>query len=327
MRRRSFNISVVPRGNQSTLILKPKRGRTNLSDLAKATSFFSDWLYKLPDSMADCEKHLNKIYHSIPKEISYFYGVERHIDVKGNNQNEFCYPIGAGTDVTDALSSYFLNPSVLKVGSTLSKYTIEGHFVRVNNTKTGELIFSQVSNDVYYNSTIRNAKILSRKKLKKIAIEIPLNMDSLPKNIEFSKFWNSVISNYQSDIEETDLYKKINTLRNNFIQKEKEFIKSVALYKEYRQRAMNAQKNQFMAQLILKAMTSYYSSSTRNDLKNEISSLEENHRALLNESVKINSKMNGLIRKLNTIQNELHRNLINVNVPINDIPVINTELY
>lgn len=324
-----FLVRLIPKGPVDILSFTPQSRETKPDGISDAISFFNKLLYNLPDDLKDCRNHFKKVYSSIPKNVNYYYVVEKHFDINGNSHKQYCFPIGAGESVVDAYATYLLSPHV---GPDLkNSFSEQGHFVKARNDGD-DLLFEPLADD--YHLQKKAAHILSRDRLKKITLSMPLDDAPIPESLQYSRYWLSVTTKYENQIKENHAYDRLSQLNKQFTETEKQFYANVRLYREYKARQAEAARSAGLVSLILQAgslAAGAYAAENAKTMKDELKMLAENQQALAKEVQLANQNALNNIEQAQQIKTETLNELRRINVPFNDDPKIDIiwsrELY
>jgi len=306
-----------------SLHFKLRNANTDVvSELPTAINFFNEFLYEYSESKNSCLKHFHKLYKTLPKDVNYYFNVETYSYRDGGTFQRFCYPIGTGKDEVDALSSHLLIPSISSTRPNSVTSIKDGHFVKatvVNN----EMIFENIVGD--YNLKVKNSYTLKREKLKKITLNLSIDESPIPEDLKYSKYWNQILENYENRIQNNSILKDLKEQNEKLCKVEKEFYDSVKLYQDYKKQLQSVQiTNQLIA--VIQGGLSYMSDNySKDELSDKFEKINSRIDSLKNEVNKVKDFTLNLKQETTTVINNITQIHIQNNIPMNDVPDINTR--
>jgi hypothetical protein len=320
---KGFLIRLVESGPRKYLSFQPQQVVTLDESRVAAVTWFNAFLYDLPSKTQACEAHFKQVYSTLPQHIDYFYGIETHYNIDGNPINKFCFPIGAGENVVDAYSTYLLSPHIEP--SREHVFSESGHFVKAKFDGE-EVQFEKLIDD--YALLKKAAFAKSHEKLKKISMEIAIDESPLPFTIQYSAYWTSITTKYQSQLESVNAYSGMAMLNKDFLKAESAFYNNVKIYREYKLRQAEAGRSAAMISLVLQGASiagSMYEASYRERMGNEIRQLRENDTVFAKEISKANARATENLKLLNELKTLQMEALRRYNIPLNDDPKIDVQ--
>ena len=66
-----------------------------------------------------------------------------------------------------------------------------------------------------YVERVRNSHILSRKKLQRLTLNLPLENDAVPNELKYTKYWTGVSEKYANQINQQGIKKEIEKSKND----------------------------------------------------------------------------------------------------------------
>ena len=307
------------------LKLKPEKLDKDLVDqIPDAINFFNDYLYDFSDDLKDCNEHYENLYKTLPKDIPFYYKVERYTSKDGVVGPSFCTPLGVGQNETEALANFRIDNWI---GGTISRQrpdlsTLDGHLVKAS-FDGDTLVFEPIEG--MFIERIRLGNILARKIQKKMVLDLPIDDTPLPESLELSKFWSDVSEKYSTTLEKKNAKKVIDDLNAEFAKAEKKFYQGVQTYREYKERLKSIQQSSSIIGFILQGasiLNDVYSSSKYSE---QMNSQTKKIDTLTKEISKVRRQTEEHRQKANTTIINIYKTYRHYKVPIDNLPEIKEE--
>lgn len=313
-RKWDYIVTVKKNDTGSRITFNYARRRGNVKSLIRAAEWFNKYLYKLTINHRFLKNHFKSIHNKIPSNVPFFYEVVTDIDINGNFMKTYTKAIGVGKDEIDALSTNSLRPQISYRNDY--SYTQDGYFVKAYK-KDKSMIFETIEGD--YKMKLRAARLLTKEKLKKITLSLPIDEKYSSLTLTYTNYWTSIANNYLHSITNENLKTKLISLNKNFKVAETNFRKSVNLYLDYKKRISNISNQAQLVSLILKGASYANDLYSKDATQAELNQIRENEKTFSDIIDSINKqlkKQKDTIKSLHKELKEFHQ--IN-NIPLNDI--------
>lgn len=300
------------------LTFKPSNIEKDIADeLPGAINFFNENLYEFSDDLTECSGHFEELYKTLPKDVPFFYRVQKYYTRDDGFIDSFCTPIGVGTNEVEALADYKIDRDgkwqMSKIRPNLA--VEKGHFVKAY-FDGDDLVFEKTNAD--YEFTVRSANILKREKIRKFTLNLPLDEGAIPKNLVLSKFWTQVSKNNKFELERKGALEEMEKLNREFQDAEKKFYEGVQIYRDYKTRLRSMNTSSELIGFILKGASIAINLTTKDQYSSQIKAQTDIFQNLEKEIASLRKKLEEDRKKANSKATYIFNYYRQLSVPVDD---------
>jgi len=300
------------------LTFKPSKIEKDIADeLPGAINFFNENLYEFSDDLAECSGHFEELYKSLPKDVPFFYRVQKYYTRDDGFIDSYCTPIGVGENEVEALADYKIDrEGKWQISRLRPNLAVEkGHFVKAY-FDGDNMVFEKTNAD--YQITIRSANIVKREKIRKFTLNLPLEEGDIPKNLVLSRFWSQVSENNKLELERKGALKEIESLNKEFEEAERKFYEGVQIYRDYKKRLRSMDKSSELIGFILKGASIANSLASKDQYSSQMKAQTDIFKELEKEIANLKTKLEKDRRKANSKATYIFNYYRQISVPVDD---------